>query len=55
MPVLMHENVAALNVEYFHMITNQKYLLFSVKLPFSKRIYLKDSLTIFFKHVKIAF
>ena len=36
------------------MIIDKKYLLFSLKLPFSKKIYIKDLSTIYYKHTKIA-
>ena len=38
---------------YFHMIID-KHTFVSLKLPFSKRIYLKDLSTIYVKHEKIA-
>ena len=40
-------------ITYFHMIIVKKYLLFSLKLPFSKKIYIKDLSTIYYKRTKI--
>ena len=36
------------------LIIDQYYLLFSLKLPFSTKIYLKDLSTILFKHAILA-